>query len=41
MNKRKAIIIALAAAIVLTLSGVQIYRLVMRTQAEQMIGRGD
>ena len=41
MNKRKAIIIALAAAIVLTLSGVQIYRLVMRAQAEQMIERGD
>ena len=41
MNKRKAIIIALAAAIVLTLSGVQIYRLVKRAQAEQMIERGD
>lgn len=41
MSKRKAIIIALAAAIVLALSGVQIYRLVMRSQAERMIESGD
>ena len=41
MSKRKAIIIALAALIALTLSGVQIYRLVMRSQAERMIESGD